>query len=133
MGQVVSTLAPVALGVLGESEKDKAQSRDARLQKEQIEQQRKTDEERRQRALRASVASQRARFGATGINVEEGSGQAVLLGLFEQSEEELNARSERDRLRSRAVDIGRDFSRSRNLLSVTNDVVDNRFSRTFLS
>lgn len=133
MGQVVSAIAPVALNILGTSAKDKAQSRQASLNKESIALDQKADEEARQRALRASVAQQRARFGASGVSSNDGSGEAVLLGLFEQTQEELDARAERDRLRARAVDIGRDYTSTKNLLSITNDTRNSNFSDTFLS
>lgn len=133
MGQVVSAIVPVALDVLGTSAKDKAQSRQAELDKQEIEQQRKADEVARKRALRVSVAQQRARFGASGVDAVDGSGEAVLLGLFEQTQEELDARAERDRLRSRAVDIGRDYSRTRNLLDVTDTIRKANFDTTFTS
>ncbi len=133
MGQVVSAIVPVALDVLGSSSKDKAQSRQADVDRQEIEQQRKADETARKRALRASVAQQRARFGASGVDAVDGSGEAVLLGLFEQTQEELDARAERDRLRSRAVDVGRDYSRTRNLLDVTETVRQANFDKTFTS
>ena len=53
-----------------------------------------------------AVARQRANFGSSGISSDSGSGQAVLLGLFDETEDELARREQLDNLRNRALDLG---------------------------
>ena len=88
-----------------------------RLQEQQIEAQ--NAEERRQRALRSTVAKQRAAFGGRGISTQGGSAQAVLLGLFDESEEELEQRSRLDQLKSTALSQGLSQQNSLNILQAT--------------
>ena len=77
------------------------------------------DEERRA-ALRRATARQRAQFGASGITPNSsGSAQAVLLGLFEESEGERAQREEIDNLRTRALDLGESQRASVNVLQRT--------------
>ena len=76
----------------------------AALQKEQIRLNAETAETERRAALRRAIAKQRARFGASGTGSNGGSAQAVLLGLFDESEEELAQRNSLDALRTRAID-----------------------------
>jgi len=60
----------------------------------------------RRAALRRAVARQRAAFGAQGLDSASGDGssQAVLLGLFDESDEERAQREQSDTLRSQAID-----------------------------
>ena len=58
----------------------------------------------RRDALRRAVARQRAAFGAQGLSATDGSGEAVLLGLFDESESERAAREKLDTLRMQALD-----------------------------
>jgi hypothetical protein len=59
----------------------------------------------RRAALKRAVARQRALYGSSGIETNtSGSAQAVLLGLFDESEEEKNQREKLDTLRYGAVD-----------------------------
>lgn len=76
-------------------------------------------EETRRAALRRAVAAQRARFGAQGIAPEGGSADAVLLGLFQESDAERARRDQIDGLRTAALasDLGQ--RRSVNLLQST--------------
>lgn len=62
-----------------------------------------SDEARRD-ALRRAMARQNAQFGAQGFSGSEGSGEAVLLGMFEESEEERKRRENIDNLRFQALD-----------------------------
>lgn len=73
-------------------------------------------EETRRAALRRVVASQRAKFGAQGLAPEGGSADAVLLGLFEESDAERARRNELDTLRTAAIDSDLAQQRSVNLL-----------------
>ena len=88
------------------------------LERERIATQAQAEEDKRQRALRRAVSRQRASFGASGVS-NDGSSQAVLLGLFDESEEELQRRTELDNIRSRALDLNASQSRSLNLLQAT--------------
>ncbi len=63
-----------------------------------------TADESRRAALRRAVARQRASFGTQGISAADGSGEAVMLGLFEESESERSARERLDSLRAQAID-----------------------------
>lgn len=62
---------------------------EAALDRERIAAEAAEAESRRRQALKRSVARQRARFGSSGIETgSSGSAQAVLLGLFDESEED---------------------------------------------
>jgi len=89
------------------------------LESERIALQSSQDEEDRQRSLRRAVARQRASFGGSGISSAGGSSQAVLLGLFDENEEELNQREQLDSLRNRALDLDASQASSLNLLQAT--------------
>ncbi len=73
----------------------------------------------RRRALKRAVARQNVRFGSGGISRDGGSAEAVLLGLFEESEEDRRERERLDTLRSRAIDLDISTDRSRNVLEAT--------------
>ncbi len=75
-----------------------------------------TAEEDRKRALRRAVARQRSQFGAQGIGTSGGSGQAVLLGLFDESQEDKAQRKNLDALRLGAIDQNLSQARSLNVL-----------------
>ena len=101
------------------------------LEREKIAAQAAQDEEQRQRALRRAVARQRAQFGGSGVSSNSGSAQAVLLGLFDESEEELASRATLDNLRSRALDLDASQTRSLNLLQATQLSQRNNLNRLF--
>lgn len=61
-------------------------------------------EQARRSALKRAVARQRARFGGAGISSNNGSSEAVLLGLFDESDEERSNRDRLDRLRLQSID-----------------------------
>lgn len=79
-------------------------AQDSALQRQQIATNAAQDEEERQAALRRAVARQRVNFAGQGIGTGQGSAQAVLLGLFEESEDEAARRGELDQLRLTALD-----------------------------
>lgn len=60
-------------------------------------------ERERRDALKRAVARQRAQFGAQGISPRGGSSEAVLLGLFDESEEQRKEREKGDKIRLGAV------------------------------
>jgi len=86
------------------------------LQKAQIDADARTAEADRRRALRSAVARQNARTGASGIVSGDGSSEAVILGLFNESEEEAKQREESDALRKAALDQDLEQRQSLNLL-----------------
>ena len=89
------------------------------LEREQVALQALQDEEDRRAALRRAVARQRASFGASGVSSGSGSSQAVLLGLVDETEDELAQREALDNLRSQALSLDEAQTRSLNLLQAT--------------
>lgn len=61
-------------------------------------------EDSRRAALRRAVARQRAAFGAQGLSGDDGSGEALLLGMFGESEQDKMDRERMDSLRNQAID-----------------------------
>ncbi|HQX26610.1 MAG TPA: hypothetical protein PKX38_01585 [Alphaproteobacteria bacterium] len=76
-------------------------------------------ESERLQTLRRAVARQRARFGAQGVGNDGGSSEAVLLGLFEESEQEKFKREQLDNLRNQAGRLDVEGRHSLNLLELT--------------
>ncbi len=76
-------------------------------------------EEARKKALRRAVARTRAKFGAQGIGSGAGSSQAVLLGMFEESDSEKAKREGLDNLRLNAIDSDLSQRKSLNVLQRT--------------
>lgn len=74
----------------------------------------------RRDALRRASAKQRATFGGQGISADEGSGEAVLLGLLQDSEAEKSYRDRLDDLKRRTIAQDTDNKNRRNLLSLNN-------------
>lgn len=79
-------------------------AQDAALANERLSLEARNAETMRKDALKRSVARQRAQFGAQGVGSGGGSSQAVLLGLFDESEDEREKREASDALRSRAIE-----------------------------
>lgn len=88
-------------------------------QRAEMELKARSDEETRQAALKRAVARQRTAYGATGLSGVDGSGRAVLLGLFEESEDEKRRREELDRLRYSAIDSELAHKRTVNMLDLS--------------
>ena len=103
------------------------------LERERITAQAQIDEAQRRDALKRAVARQRARFGSSGIgNAGNGSAQAVLLGLFDETEEELAQRERLDGLRHSALDLDVASQQSLNVLQRTQLQEKQRFERELL-
>lgn len=77
----------------------------AALTRSQLALQSEAAERERRNALKRAVARQRANFGSQGTGSGAGSAQAVLLGLFEESEADLAEREKLDALRRSALDL----------------------------
>jgi hypothetical protein len=75
----------------------------------------------RKSALKRAVASQQAAFGGQGIDTTDGSGEAVLLGLFQESSEEKAYRDRLDQLKRASLDQDTTAKRRRNLLALQNN------------
>ncbi len=73
----------------------------------------------RRQALKRAVARQNALYGAQGISTNDGSAEAVLLGLFSESEEEQAQRSKSDQLREAALQQSLSNQSQLNLLQQT--------------
>ena len=86
-------------------------------------------EETRRLALRRAVSRQRAQFGAQGVGSNTGSSEAVLLGLFDESDDERSRREELDTLRNRALDTNLAQEKSLNLLQATQLAQRQKLSR----
>lgn len=76
-------------------------------------------ETQRRDALKRAVARQRANFGAQGVGSGTGSSEAVLLGMFEQSDEEREAAETLNNLRTQAITQNSAAAQQLNLLQQT--------------
>ncbi len=74
----------------------------------------------RRDALRRAMARQRAAFGAQGIDSSDGSAEAILLGLSQQSEAEQQQQTTLDQLRSKALQDEAATQSRKNLLALNN-------------
>lgn len=80
----------------------------------------------RRQSLKRAVARQRAQFGSSGISAGEGSSEAVLLGLFSDTEEEKAASNRIDNLKRQALDQNLDKINRVNTLQYTQAAQRNR-------
>jgi hypothetical protein len=92
---------------------------DAERQRTQIKLDAAEAERVRQDALRRAVAKRKAEFGAAGIDSGDGSAEAVLLGLANDSDKDEAARASIDALKLAAIDDSLAQRRARNLLELT--------------
>lgn len=107
------------------------QAQNTALEKERLAVQAQQENDKRRAALRRAVARQKAQFGSSGVGSGAGSSQAVLLGLFDETEDELQKREQLDNLRTRALDMEGTQARSLNVLQATQLAERNRLSRLF--
>jgi hypothetical protein len=99
-------------------------------QQVELEQSAQTEAARRD-ALRRAVARQRASFGAQGVGSSGGSADAVLLGLFDESEEQKAERQRLDDLRNYASQTESYGKKSMNLLKATQAAEKKKFESFF--
>ena len=76
---------------------------DAALNKQEIFAKAQEAERKRRSALKRAVSRRRAKFGSNGVSTSDGSSEAVLLGLFEESDKDKSARQRLDNLRTSAI------------------------------
>ncbi|HPF78324.1 MAG TPA: hypothetical protein PLF01_03430 [Alphaproteobacteria bacterium] len=74
------------------------------LDKQEIETKAAEAEKQRRDALKRAVARQRAQFGGSGVSAGDGSSEAVLLGMFNESDAERQTREKLDNLKLQAID-----------------------------
>lgn len=77
--------------------------RNAKIESQKIALQAEQDADRRRKALKRAMAKQNAARGASGAGAG-GSGEAVLLGLYNESEDEAKQREDLDKIRYNALD-----------------------------
>ena len=108
---------------------EKQLAQDNALERERIATAAAQDNQKRREALKRATARQRAQFGASGVGTAGGSSEAVLLGLFEESEDERKRREELDNLRERSLSQSEFQLRSSNILQRTQLQERQRFDR----
>ncbi|HEY0900798.1 MAG TPA: transporter [Micavibrio sp.] len=94
-------------------------AQDAETQRQKLASDGQSAENTRRAALRRAVARQRAQFGASGMATGDGSSEAVLLGLFEETERDRNDASRLNQLRLAALDQSLGEQRALNVLQRT--------------
>lgn len=78
-------------------------AQNAVLRKQEIKAKTAAVEKERRNALKRAVARQRAKFGSSGVANGDGSFEAVLLGLFDESDEKRQSREKLDQLRGQSI------------------------------
>jgi hypothetical protein len=86
-------------------------------------------ERQRLASLRRAVARQRAQLGSQGISAADGSGEAILLGLIDESDADRADNDRLDRLRLAALDRDEETAARRDLLSLTRQQERQRLDR----
>lgn len=114
-----------------QAEQQRQTEENAALERARLSEETAESERKRRDALRRAVARQRASFGAQGIGSGGGSAQAVLLGLFDESDADRITRERMDMLRNNALDVDGGQQRRLNLLQVTQLAERQRLARTY--
>lgn len=94
-------------------------AQEADLQRQKLAEDSLAAENTRRAALRRAVSRQRAQFGASGLVQGDGSAEAVLLGLFTETERDRNDAARLNQLRSAALDQSLGDQRALNVLQRT--------------
>lgn len=105
-------------------------TQNAQLTRDEIAAKAKNAEQIRKAALKRSVAKRRAEFGASGVGTRTGSSEAVLLGLFDESEEEKQQRLRLDNIKLNSLDQGLAQRRATNTLTRTQLNARQKLNRT---
>lgn len=129
---------PTALSVAGTANRiaqtrreNKHIKQETQRQQQQQALQADQDAKARQEALRRAVARQRAAFGGQNIDSNEGSAEAILLGLTQQSDSEHMAQDRMLQLRQQALEQSAQNKQRKNLLSLNQAYDDLRLSSLF--
>ena len=107
---------------------ERSAAANAALEKQRIALSAEQNEEKRKTALKRAVARQRANFAGQGVGTGSGSSQAVLLGMFEESEDEKRDREALDTMRLNAIDQDLSQNRALNVLQRTQLEEKNKIS-----
>lgn len=107
---------------------------DAETKRAQIALDAQNAEETRRAALKRAVARQRATFGASGIDTNSsGSAQAVLLGLFDESDAERAQREKLDAFRLGAINQDLNQKSQMNILQRTQLAQQHQLQQSLLN
>ena len=98
---------------------ERQSAQEAELQRQKIATDALSAENSRRAALRRAMAKQRAQFGGSGLSGGDGSAEAVLLGLFEESEADRATSQRLDTLRNAAIDHSLSDQQALNVLQRT--------------
>lgn len=109
-------------------QQSEAQQR-ADQQRQQIALNAEQAEQARRSALKRAMAKRNARFGASGIGGANGSREAIMLGLYNESEDEKKQREALDKIRYDSITSDLNNLNSRNILERTEMAENNRLSR----
>lgn len=102
-----------------QAQDESQRQRAADLERQTIAANAQETEQKRRASLRRAVARQRAQFGGGGLQAGDGSAEAVLLGLFEESEQDKAAAERLDTLRTAALDQSISDRKALNVLQRT--------------
>ena len=83
-------------------------------------------------ALQRAVARQRAAFGADGVATDGGSGQAVLLGLYDSAATEASNDDAVNTLKAAAINQGLGDAQTANMLELTQTQQKQQLARQLL-
>ena len=97
----------------------RAKETDAQTQLAQLTAAADAAEQRRLAALRQAVSKTRAGLGARGVTAQDGSGEAILLGLTNSSDTERKDAQATDQLKRAAIQQSLDEAKRRNLLELS--------------
>lgn len=103
----------------GQEEAVRAKETDAQTQLAQLTAAADAAEQRRLAALRQAVSKTRAGLGARGVTAQDGSGEAILLGLTNSSETERKDAQATGQMKRAAIQQGLDDAKRRNLLELS--------------
>lgn len=101
----------------------------AAYEKEQIRISSQQAEQERLSALRRAVAKQRAIYGSEGISSGDGSARAVLLGMFDESDEDRAQREALDTLKTSAIESNLSQQKRLSTLQLTQLKEKNKLNR----
>lgn len=125
----------LALKQLSERNRSEEQLATQKAEREQavLNAQASDDERRRSMALKRAAARQRAAYGGAGVeSSDDGSGEAVLLGLFNENQQDQAAQDSIYSLRRQIIDDNLSSIKQRNLLEESQLAERNRKRRRSL-